>query len=267
MGAIEQWKNPGCFGFVGEFTTRLCGDFEINHYYESKSSFFVAQVSPSLRTRYVPAKLWISRNLGKHLLKFVQHIPFQTLTRLDTETIRLKCLQLGAEAGSLLREHAWEKARLRGQRDLTKACPRTVLDTAISFDPGLRGAKEVLQPRQSKLHRCPDGVACSTGSSTDQYGGRARKGGLGDLIDFLLRRKGNESSPDPPCLLFSLRCPPICFSFGPAQVSWKNCHLFSYYYYCLKRPEIMQLKQRLYMVVSGSRCKSSSRSYIWFPNS
>ena len=101
----------------------------INHH-ESKSSFFVAQVSPSLRTRYVPAKLWISRNLGKHLVKFVQHIPFQTLTRLDTETTRLKCLQLGAEAGSLLKEHA--KARLRGQRDLTKACPRTVLDTVLS---------------------------------------------------------------------------------------------------------------------------------------
>ena len=70
--------------------------------------------------------------------------------------------------------------------------PHSAGHCAINFDPGLRGAKEVLQPHQNKLHRCPDGVACSTGSSTDQHGGRARKGVLGGLIDFLLRRKGNE---------------------------------------------------------------------------
>ena len=44
-----------------------------------------------------------------------------------------RSLQLGAEAGRVLREHALEKARLRGHRDLTKACPRTVLDTVLSI--------------------------------------------------------------------------------------------------------------------------------------
>ena len=27
---LSNEKDPGCFGFVGEFTTRLCGDYEIN---------------------------------------------------------------------------------------------------------------------------------------------------------------------------------------------------------------------------------------------
>ena len=135
-------KNPGCFGFVGEFTTRLCGDYEINHYYmKVRVSFFVAQVSPSLRTRYVPAKLWISRNLGKHLLKFVQHIPFQTLTRLDTETTRLKCLQLGAEAGSLLREHAGKRHDCEGNVTSRRHAPAECWTLCFQFWSGLAGGQ------------------------------------------------------------------------------------------------------------------------------
>ncbi len=25
---FEQWKKPGCLGFIGDYTTQLCGDYK-----------------------------------------------------------------------------------------------------------------------------------------------------------------------------------------------------------------------------------------------
>ena len=32
MDTSEQWKNPGCLGYIGDHTTQPCGDYFINHH-------------------------------------------------------------------------------------------------------------------------------------------------------------------------------------------------------------------------------------------
>ena len=74
-------------------------------------------------------------------------------------------LQLGAEAGKLLRERAMHKARMQGHRDLTWACSRTVLDLddarALSFYGIPKGAPSrttvLLEPQTGGVQDPPVG--------------------------------------------------------------------------------------------------------------